>query len=79
MEPKTARSCWLVGLPPGDVALLTGLKVRQPKERQALGMDWKESDHVFSRLDGSPVDSDTIFHAFADIIKEGWTPSCPVV
>ena len=74
MEPKTARSRRLISLPPSAVALLTGLKVKQREHRQALGMEWNDSDYVFSRLDGSPIDPDTVTHAFADIIARTGLP-----
>ena len=37
-------------------------------------MEWKESDCVFPRLDGSVVYPDTVSHAFADIIKRAGLP-----
>ena len=70
MEPKTARSRRLVSLPPSAVALLTGLKVKQRGERQALGMEWKEPDYVFSRLDGSLV-VQTLFLTHSPISSRG--------
>ena len=74
MGPKTSRSRRLVNLPPDAVALLAGLKAKQLEDRRTLGMEWKESDYVSSRVDVSLIDPDTITHAFADIIKLAGLP-----
>ena len=52
------------------MALLSGLKVKQREDRQAMGLEWSESDYVFSHQDGRPFYPDTVSHAFADIIKK---------
>ena len=75
VEPKTPRSRRLVSLPPSAAALLSGLRVKQKDERQELGLKWNESDLVFSRPDRSPIDPDTITHAFAGIVKKAGLPS----
>ncbi len=74
MQPKTSRSRRAVSLPPTAVALLSGLKVKQREQRQAVGLDWSESDYVFSNADGSWIDPDTISHSFSDIIKRAGLP-----
>jgi integrase len=74
MEPKTAKSRRLISLPPSAVALLGGLRAKQREERNSLGLDWSESDYVFSRSDRSLIDPDTITHAFADIVNKAGLP-----
>ena len=73
-EPKTKRSRRLVSLPPDALALLTGLKVKQREDREAVGLGWSESDYVFSHSDGRPFHPDTVTHSFAEIIKRSGLP-----
>ena len=73
-EPKKGHSRRSVSLPPSAVALLSGLKVKQREDRQAMGLEWSESDYVFSHQDGRPFYPDTVSHAFADIIKKAGLP-----
>jgi integrase len=74
MQPKTDRSRRLVSLPPSAVALLSGLKVKQREQREAMGLEWKESDYVFSNFDGTPYHPDTVTRAFTRIIKKAGVP-----
>ena len=74
LQPKTARSRRLVSLPPSAVALLSGLKVKQREQREALGMDRSESDYVFSQPDGRPFIPDKVSQAFANVIKDAGLP-----
>jgi len=74
MQPKTYRSRRLVSLPPSAVALLSGLKVKQRQEREDLGMEWKDSDYVFSKFDGTPYHPNTVSKAFSKIIKKSGLP-----
>ena len=74
-QPKTARSRRSVSLPPSAVALLRGLRTKQAEERETIGVPWHNSDYVFSRSDGSPVDPDAVTHAFSRIIKQAGLPS----
>ena len=74
LQPKTSRSRRLMSLPPSAVALLRGLRVKQIDERASLGVEWHQSDYVFSHFDGSPVDPDAVTHAFARVIKKAGLP-----
>ena len=74
LEPKTDRSRRSVSLPPDAVALLSGLKIKQREEREAIGLDWTESDYVFSHIDGRPFHPDTVSHTFGVIIKKSGLP-----
>jgi integrase len=74
LQPKTDRSKRAVSLPPSAVALLSGLKVKQREEREALGLEWKESDYVFSKLDGTPYHPNTVSKAFSKIINQAGIP-----
>ena len=48
--------------------------MKQREDREALGLEWRESDYVFSRYDGTPFHPDTVSHAFADIVKKAGVP-----
>ena len=74
MQPKTYRSRRLVTLPPSAVALLSGLKVRQRDEREGMGLEWNDSDYVFSNFDGTPYHPNTVSKAFSKIIKKSNLP-----
>ena len=74
LQPKTARSRRLVSLPPIAVALLRGLRAKHLEHRQTIGMGSQETEYVFSRPDGSPMDPDAVTHAFARIIKQADLP-----
>jgi len=74
LQPKTARSRRLVSLPPSAVALLGGLKVKQRELRVTLGIDWSESDYVFSQADGRPFFPEKVSQAFASVIKDAGLP-----
>ena len=74
MQPKTHRSRRLVSLSPSAVALLSGPKVKQRQEREALGLVWRDSDYVFSKFDGAPYHPNTVSKAFSKIIKKAELP-----
>ena len=48
--------------------------MKQREDREALGLEWRESDYVFSHYDGTPFHPDTVGHAFADIMKKAGVP-----
>ena len=48
--------------------------MKQREDREALRLEWRESDYVFSRYDGTPFHPDTVSHAFADIVKKAGVP-----
>jgi integrase len=74
LQPKTDRSRRAVSLPPSAVALLSGMKVKQREQREAMGLEWKESDYVFSHFDGTPFHPNTVTRAFSRIIKKAGLP-----
>ncbi len=74
MQPKTARFRRLVSLPPSAVALLSGLKVKQRERHQVLGLEWSETEYVFSHDDGSPMYPNTVSRAFANIVEQARIP-----
>lgn len=74
LQPKTAKSRRLVNLPPAAAALLSGLRTKQQDIRQTLGLEWRESDYVFSLPDGRPYSPDKVSLAFADVIKKAGLP-----
>ena len=54
-EPKTARSRRTLPLPADVTAALRELKVRQKRERLAVGVGFDESSYVCAHVDGTPV------------------------
>jgi integrase len=54
-EPKTARSQRTLPLPVDVTAALRELKIRQKRERLALGVGFDETSHVCAHEDGTPV------------------------
>ena len=54
--------------------MLSGLRSKQREDREALGLEWRESDYVFSHYDGTPFHPDTVGHTLADIVKKAGVP-----
>lgn len=73
-QPKSPRSRRSVSLSPSLALLLREHKKKQEMERLLLGKSLVEDDFVFSHPDGSPLDPDTVTHAFAKIIRRAGLP-----
>ncbi len=74
LEPKTSRSRRLVSLAPDASALLSGLKIKQREQAEALEMGWSESWYVFCHLDGSPFYPNTVSKRFSELVKKAGVP-----
>ena len=72
--PKSAKSRRLVDLPPTLALLLREYKAEQQALRILLGKPLADSDLVFAHPDGTPLDPDTITHAFGKLIRRAGLP-----
>jgi integrase len=68
-EPKTPHSRRMVTLSPSLVELLKLHKADQELLRIQLGVKMSKDDFVFIGLDGSPLNPDTVTHAFGKVVK----------
>ena len=66
-EPKTSRGRRMIALSPSTIAVLGEHRTKQENLMVQLGMQLKEDDLVFTRIDGSPVLPDTISHAWESL------------
>ena len=48
--------------------------MKQREEREGIGLDWNDSDYVFSNFDGTPYHPNTVSKAFSKIIKKADLP-----
>jgi integrase len=67
--PKTKRSRRTIALSPSLVDELKAHRVKQAAERLALGMGRDPSSLVFARIDGDPIQPDSVTKMFARIAK----------
>ena len=74
LEPKTNRSRRSVSLAPDALTLLAGLKIQQREERESFGMEWSESDYVFSHANGKPFYPNTVSKKFSELVKKAGIP-----
>ena len=74
LEPKTNRSRRSVSLAPDALTLLAGLKIKQREERESFGMEWSESDYVFSHANGKPFYPNTVSKKFSELVKKAGIP-----
>lgn len=72
--PKTAKSRRTIALAPSLCTLFRKRRERQIQERLLLGLTLRDSDLVFARLDGKPLDPDTVTHAFKKIVRKAGMP-----
>lgn len=63
-EPKSAKSRRTIALSPSAILLLHGYKEKQKLERAMLGIPLKDSDLVFSTVEGKSLRPNTITRAF---------------
>ena len=69
-SPKSRRGRRSVDLPLQLCHVLRERKAAQQATRQKLGIELKETDLVFSNLDGTPIRPDTITRVFSKKAKE---------
>ena len=73
-EPKTSRSRRPVDLPPSLVVLLRQHKVEREAEFIIMGKALTEDDFVFSHVDGTPLNPNTVSHTFSKITVRAGLP-----
>ncbi len=65
--PKTRKSRRQVTLPPSLALLLRNYKEQVRTQRLLLGKPLTDTDFVFARSDGTPLDPSTVTHVFHKI------------
>lgn len=74
--PKTDAGRRMLSLDPQTISALASHRVRQGKERLAMGRKWLNSrGFVFTEADGSPIHPDTFSERFEQIAKIASLPS----
>lgn len=66
--PKTKRSRRTIALSPSLVEVLLAHRARQAADRLALGMGRDPAGLVFTRIDGNPIQPDSVTKMFARIV-----------
>jgi integrase len=66
--PKTKRSRRTIALSPSLVEVLLAHRARQAADRLALGMGRDPAGLVFTRIDGDPIQPDSVTKMFARIV-----------
>ena len=74
IEPKSSKSRRRIALSPSLALLLRQYKADQQVERILLGKPLVDSDLVFSRIDGKPLDPGVISHNCARVLKKAGLP-----
>jgi integrase len=67
--PKTKRSRRTIALPPTLVEELQTHRARQAADRLALGMSCDAAGLVFTRIDGDPIQPDSVTKMFGRIVE----------
>ena len=60
----------MVVLSPTAIDVLKIVRTRQMVWRLAAGVAWQESNHIFTEIDGRPVDADRVSKDFARRVRE---------
>jgi integrase len=75
MEVKTNRSRRVIDIEPRVVAVLRRHRASQQLERRVAGVEWQESDLVFTTSTGAPIDGrDLIRKWFRPLLKRAGLP-----
>ena len=74
VEPKSSKSRRQIALSPSLALLLRDYKTEQQAQRILLGAPMVDSNLVFSRIDGKPLDPGTISHTSAKVLKKAGLP-----
>jgi integrase len=73
-EPKSSKGRRQVTLSPSATLMLREHRMQAQAARVLLGRTLREDDLVFSHPDGSPVDPDSVSHAFIRIAHKAGLP-----
>jgi integrase len=74
LDGKTNTARRTVSLPPSTVTALRAHKAAQNERRLLCGAAWRDLGLVVDRGDGSPLNPDSLSHAFADIAEDVGLP-----
>ncbi len=69
-RPKTISSERRIALPASCVTSLRAHRARQAQEKDEAGSRWQGSGHVFTRLDGHPIEPATLTRHFNALLRE---------
>ncbi len=72
-EPKTGKGC-AVELPLFLSELLRQHRAQEEEKKAFVGSELKDTDLVFSNLDGTPLSTSTLVHAFASVVSKAQVP-----
>ena len=73
-EPKTSRSRRPVDLPPSLAVLLRQHKIEREADHIIMGKALAEDDFVYSHMDGTPLNPNTVSHTFSKITARAGLP-----
>ena len=68
--PKSFRSDRAVRLSPDVIDLLHSIKGKQMLHQVAIGDHWQGSDYVFTNVDGSPLNGDSVTQEFKRLVRK---------
>jgi integrase len=74
VEPKTGRSRRTIRLAPTVLQALKTHRARQAEERLAIGPAWQDHGLVFTREDGSPLDSRALARQMRALLTRSGLP-----
>ena len=72
--PKTDKSRRSIKLGQDIVKIFRKIQTAQVEARLAAGSLWQQTDFVFTKPDGAPIDPDSVTHEFTRIIRENELP-----
>jgi integrase len=72
--PKTNRSRRSISLRADAVEVLHGVRGRQIEDKLAIGELWLDTNYVFTRANGRPVEPDKVSLDFAIIVRKAGLP-----
>ncbi|XVQ07249.1 site-specific integrase [Spirillospora sp. CA-255316] len=72
--PKTAHSTRVIALDRTTVAALRAHRARQQAEAETYGEGYRDSGHVFTNLNGTPISPGRLTHLFQRLIAEHDVP-----
>ena len=73
-QPKTARSRRSIELAPETIVLLHGIRGRQIEQSLEAGELWQHLGFVFTQLDGTPIDPESVSRDFCAIVRRSGLP-----
>ena len=77
-DPKTTSSKRSMPLSGTTIELLKNYKAWQEKQKEFFGIEWNETDRLFTAVNGTPIHPDTISCWFHDFIKRTGLPEVTV-